>query len=332
MSNEGATQSNQRVVSPLRILIMGAGSIGSSVAGFMGKAGHDVTMVGHQEHMDAVREQGLKITGIWGEHHVAPLKTQTDLAGLRRSDFDLIYVSVKSYDTPTAAKMIEPLVDDDTLVCAFQNGLGNAEALADVLGWEHVIGASVIYGAWLPEPGHVDVTVIAHPTTLGMYVKTPHAARVRAIAEAMDAAKLPTVYSDEIATVLWAKIAYNSALNPLSALLDVPYGVLAETSYAVDTMREVVTELYAVANAMGVPMRPATAPEYMEHLVHTLIPPTAAHYASMREDFRLRRRTEIEALNGAICRFGTQHGVPCPTNALLTRLVHAREYALGVRY
>ncbi|MFP4503054.1 MAG: ketopantoate reductase family protein, partial [Candidatus Hydrogenedentota bacterium] len=62
-----------------------------------------------------------------------------------------------------------------------------------------------------------------------------------------------------------------------------------------------------------------------------LIPPTAAHYASTREDFRQRRRTEIDALNGAIARYGARHDVPTPANALITHLVHAREHALGVR-
>jgi 2-dehydropantoate 2-reductase len=83
---------------------------------------------------------------------------------------------------------------------------------------------------------------------------------------------------------------------------------------------------------MQVRLEPATAPEYMEVLVNKLIPPTAAHYASMREDFRHRRRTEIDALNGAICRYGKQHGIGCPTNTLLTRLVYAREHALGIKY
>ncbi|MDX9973681.1 MAG: ketopantoate reductase C-terminal domain-containing protein, partial [FCB group bacterium] len=85
-----------------------------------------------------------------------------------------------------------------------------------------------------------------------------------------------------------------------------------------------------VADAQKIALDPATAEEYLPHLFDKQIPPPAAHYASMREDLRQRRRTEIDALNGAICRYAAEYGVPCPTNTLLTRLVHAREHALGI--
>lgn len=299
----------------------------------MAKAGHRVTLLGlDSDHIAAIREKGLRIVGIWGEHHVTSLRAQTNLDGLSRGDFDLIIVSVKSYVTTTAVRGILSLVDDDTLVCSYQNGLGNAEKIAEVVGWERTVGARVIYGVWLPAPGCAEITVIANPTALGAYDPGPPAARVREIAAAMDSAGIPTIYSDQIGTLLWGKVAYNCALNPLSGLLDVPYGSLVETEHTLEIMREVIAEMYAVAKAVQVRLEPATAPEYMEILVNKLIPPTAAHYASMREDFRHRRRTEIDALNGAICRYGKQHGIECPTNTLLTRLVYAREHALGIKY
>jgi 2-dehydropantoate 2-reductase len=321
---------SQAVERPYRVLVMGAGAMGSAVGGFLAKAGHAVTLVGRDPHIGALREHGLRITGIWGDHLVTALKAQTDLSGLRRGDFDLILIAVKSYDTATAAASIRRLVDEDTLVCSYQNGLGNAEQIAEVVGWKHTVGARVIYGVRLTEPGCAEITVIANPTALGIYDPETPVGRVRDFAAAMDAAGIPTVYTDEIATLLWGKVAYNCALNPLSALLDVPYGVLAESEHALATMREVITELYAVARAMNVRLDPDMAEAYMDLLVGALIPPTAAHYASMREDFCQRRRTEIDALNGAICRYGRQYNVPCPTNTVLTRLVRAREHALGV--
>ena len=299
----------------------------------MAKAGDQVTLLGLDlDHIAAVREKGLRIVGIWGEHHVTSLRAQTTLDGIRKGDFDLIIVSVKSYDTTTAVRSIEHLVDENTLLCSYQNGLGNAEKIAEIVGWERTFGARVIYGARLTEPGCVEITVIANPTALGAYAPGPAAGRVREIAAAMDAAGIPTVYTDEIATLLWGKVAYNCALNPLSGLLDVPYGVLAETEHTLEIMQGVIVEFYAVAQSVRVRLDPVTVPEYMDLLLNKLIPPTAAHYASMREDFRLKRRTEIDALNGAICRYGKERGVGCPANTFLTRLVRAREYALGIRY
>jgi 2-dehydropantoate 2-reductase len=314
----------------MRILVMGAGALGTVAGGFMAQAGHEVVLVGRAAHMDAIRRNGLRLSGIWGEHHVATLATRTSVDGLEAGAFDLILIAVKSYDTRRAVEQVLPLVDRDTLVCAYQNGLGNAEIIAQSVGWARTVGARAIFGARLPEPGHAEVTVIANPTALGVYRPETPADRVRAIAAAMDAAHLPTVYTDSIAAVLWAKVAYNCALNPLSALLDCPYGALAETEYTRSIIREAIRELYAVAQAMRVPLDPPGSEAYLELFFGKLLPPTAAHYASMREDFLRRRRTEIDAINGAIVRYGQEYNVPCPTNAMLTRLVHAREHTLGI--
>ena len=309
----------------MRILILGAGSVGSVVGGFMAQSGHDVTLVGRKQHLEAIDANGLKISGIWGEHEVQGIKTATDLSGIEGT-FDFILMSVKSYDTREATEAIKPFVGTETLVCSYQNGLGNAETIAEVLGWEHVIDARVIYGVWMPEPGHAEVTVTADATALGGYNDAVPIERVKKIAQAMDEAGIPTHETDSIATFLWNKVAYNCALNPLSALLDVPYGGLLETEDTKSMMREVVGELYAVGAEVGVALDPPTAEGYIERLFTYLIPVTAEHYASMREDFRRKRRTEIDALNGAICRRGEEHGLPCPTNLTLTRLVRAREH------
>lgn len=311
----------------MQILIMGAGAMGSVVGGMMARAGHAVTLIGRAEHMSAVSEHGLHITGIWGDHVVREIEALTSIDQLEGGAFDVIFIAVKSFDTRTAMTAVSPLIVDGTLVCAYQNGLGNSEIIAEFAGWERTVGVRAIYGVLCPEPGTAHVTVIANPTALGVYDAAAPANRVQELAAAMDAAGLPTVYSDAIQTVLWGKVTYNCALNPLSALLDVPYGGLVETEYTRSLLREIVHEVYGVAAALNVPLEPDTPDAYVTHLFDDLIPPTAAHYASMHEDLARGRRTEIDALNGAICRYGEERGIVCPVNSLLTRLIKAREYA-----
>ncbi len=315
----------------MKVLVMGAGAMGTVAGGLLAKAGHHVCLVGRPAHMEAIRRGGLHLSGIWGEHHITGVHTCTEAANASGDPFDLILVTVKSYDTADAMRQVLPLAGENTLVCAYQNGLGNAEIIAEAVGWERTVGCRAIYGTRITEPGHAEVTVIANPTALGVYRPEAPVDRVRAIAEAMNEALLPTVYAEHIDTVLWAKVAYNCALNPLSALLDTPYGTLAETEQTRAIIHEVVEELYAVGDAMSVRLEPATPEAYRKLLFEELIPPTAAHYASMREDFQRRRRTEINALNGAIVQYGAEYNVPCPTNTHLTRLVQAREFALGVQ-
>jgi 2-dehydropantoate 2-reductase len=309
----------------VNILILGAGAMGTAVGGFLALAGHQITFIGRAPHVDALRASGLRISGIWGEHLVKDVNAFISLEEAGVHTYDLIIVAVKSYDTEKAACTLEPCVGPETFICAYQNGLGNAEILAQHFGWNRVLGARVIFGARINEPGQVEITVIAEPTAIGGYEGEDTAEKSRVVARIMDEAGIPTVYTDKIQTILWNKVAYNCALNPLSALLDVPYGHLAEAEYTRKLMGEVIHELYAVGTAMGIPLEPETSEAYKEKFYDKLLPPTAAHYASMREDLKKGRRTEIDALNGCITRFGNERGIPCPANALLTALIHARE-------
>ena len=304
---------------------MGSGAIGSVTGGFLAMAGHKVSLVGRKPHMDAITRDGLQIEGIWGNHLIQNLECVTALSAIEVPPPDWVFLTTKSYDTPAAVQALRPLVGDETLVCSYQNGLGNAEIIAQAFGWERCVGARVIFGVWLPRNGNAEVTVIANPTALGTYDKATPKERVRDMARTLEAAGMPTVYTDLIGAVLWAKVAYNCALNPMSALLDVPYGALAESEDTRSVIQDVIQELYAVAAAMDKPLEPQTPEAYLEHFFQKLIPPTAGHFASMREDFRRKRRTEIDALNGAICKYGMDRGIDTPVNATLTRLVRAYE-------
>lgn len=299
--------------------------MGTVVGGFMGLQGHDITLIGREPHVTALKSKGLRITGIWGEHHTTDFKACASLEEIPKQEFDLIFIAVKSYDTNCAVRLVMPYIGSETFLCSYQNGLGNAETMAKYIGWERVLGARVIFGARITQPGEVEITVIAEPTAIGAYQEGAPTEKALIVAKIMNEAGIPTVYTDRIQTILWSKVAYNCALNPLSALLDVPYGRLVEDEHTRKIMGEVIHELYSVGNAMNIPLGPRTAEDYLERFYGKLVPPTAAHYASMREDLKKMRRTEVDALNGCIARFGRQHNIPCPANALLTALIHARE-------
>lgn len=315
----------------MKILVMGAGAMGSTVGGFMALHGHDVTLVGRQKHIAAILQKGLDIHGIWGQHHVTGMKGCVNIDEINDNRFDLILIAVKSYDTENAAREVKPFVGETTFLCSYQNGLGNAETLSIHYGWEKVLGARVIFGARINQPGEVEITVIAEPTAIGAYQSGHADEKARVFAACMNDSGIPTVYTQNIQTILWSKVAYNCALNPLSALLDVPYGRLAEKECTRKIMEEVIHELYAVGNSMNIRLDPAASEDYIEKFYGKLLPPTAAHYASMREDLKNKRRTEIDALNGCIEKFGAQNGISCPANSLLTALIHAREKENGLR-
>jgi len=313
----------------MRALIAGAGALGSVFGGFLRRAGLDVTLLGRADHLAAVAAQGLIIDGIWGDHRVGGFAVATEAAGLR-GPFDVILISVKSYDTEALARTVAPLLAPGGVAISLQNGIGNVETLEAAIGAERTLGARVIFGAVVPAPGRVRVTVFADPTAIGALESDEHPRRdaaARRWAELIDAAGVPAVYTDRLAALLWAKVFYNAALNPLGALLGVHYGALPEYTPSRALMDDVIDEAFDVARAERVPLPWSTAGEYRREFYGRLVPATYDHRSSMLQDLERGRRTEIDAINGAVWRRGRAHDIKTPVNATLTRLIHAVEAA-----
>jgi 2-dehydropantoate 2-reductase len=307
------------------VLVAGAGALGSVFGGLLALAGTPVTLLGRAAHLYAVREGGLAVDGLFGAHRVGGLACATDVAELD-ARYETILLTVKSWDTRGMIERVAPLLSEQGVVICLQNGLGNLEAVAEVVGPSRVLGGRVIFGAELPAPGRVRVTVIADPVLVGSpdAGDTGSDARARAWAERFAAAGIPSRHTTRLLPELWAKVLYNAALNPLGALLGVPYGRLPEDPDARATMDDVIDEAFAVARACGVALAWGTPMEYRQTFYGRLVPSTADHRSSMLQDLERGRPTEIEAINGYVVRQGAVHGVPTPANALLARLVRAR--------
>ncbi|MFI5364109.1 MAG: ketopantoate reductase family protein [Candidatus Binatia bacterium] len=311
------------------ILVAGAGALGSVFGGFLQRAGHAVTLLGRGAHLDAIAADGLHVEGLWGTHQVTGFQLLTSAAELHGA-FDAILVTVKSYDTRAMATAVAPVLATHGVAISLQNGLGNLEALAEHVGAQRVLGGRVIFGAEITAPGHVRVTVYADQVLLGAYRRDLAAAgQARLWAERFAAAGIPTAYCDDVAAALWGKVLYNAALNPLGALLGVHYGVLSEDANTRAIMDAVIDEAFTVAVAESVALPWPSAAAYRAEFYQRLVPSTFDHRSSMLQDLERGRRTEIDAINGEVWKRGTAHGIVTPVNALLTRLVHAREALAG---
>jgi 2-dehydropantoate 2-reductase len=300
--------------------------LGSVFGGFLRRAGIAVTLLGRAPHVDVIARNGLHIDGIWGSHHVDGFDVATEVRQLD-GPFDLVLLAVKSYDTEEVARAVLPVLAKDGFVLSLQNGLGNVEMLESVAGSQRALGARVIFGAILPALGHARVTVFADPTAIG----TLRAGRDRQAdetaqrwAQSISDAGVPAVYTDRLASLLWAKVFYNAALNPLGALLGVHYGALPENEESRAIMDAVIHEAFAVASAESVELPWRDAAAYRQEFYDRLVPATYDHRSSMLQDLERGRRTEIEAINGQIWRRGAQRGIATPVNETLTRLIRLR--------
>jgi 2-dehydropantoate 2-reductase len=308
----------------MRYLIVGTGALGSVFGGLLQHSGQRVAYIGRGEHFERARVQGLSLDGIWGEFHVGPI-TAAPLPPQAGESYDVILLCVKSFATQEACRQLRGRLAAQGLIVSVQNGLGNLEIIAQDFGAERTIGARVIFGAQVTRPGLVTVTVYAAPVLLGAMAPDRPPGKLARVADDLNRAGIPAEVVDHIVPHLWDKVLYNCALNPLGAILGVPYGALRENPQTRELMRLIIAEVYQVARAQDVGLHHADAAAYFRHFLENLVPPTAAHWPSMWQDLQAGRRTEIEALNGAICRYGRETGVSTPYNEAVSRLIRFME-------
>ena len=313
-------------MSPLKILVAGAGSIGSVFGCLLRKAGHDVTLLGRAGHLRAIAAKGLEIGGLWGVHHAEGLKLATQASELA-GPYDLILIAVKAYDTRRMVEEVGAHLGPGGLAISLQNGLGNIESLAERFGPGRSLGASILVGAKIADPGRATVTVQAAPVIIGPLNSAATGAMEQTgrIAGLFNQALIPCEPTDQILSHLWAKVFYNAPLNPLGALLRVHYGALGERTELKAVMDEIIGEAFAVARGKGVRLLWHTADEYRELFYGKLVPATYNHQSSMLQDLERGRRTEIDAINGNIWGYGNELGIPTPYNETMTRLIRTRE-------
>jgi 2-dehydropantoate 2-reductase len=297
----------------MRILILGAGAVGLSLAARLSSYCEEVQAVCRPRHAEAIARHGFKMNGIWGDGTYR-IHATTEVSG--GHPFDYCIVTSKSLDTREICETNRRHLEGCQLV-SLQNGIGNEEILAEFSPL--VIGGTIITGFEWRGDGQVHVTVEAGPIRLGRFPAGSDEPVQRLVA-LFARAGLPVEESHEIRGNLWAKTLYNCALNPLGAILDVPYGELsAEPSWKLIT--GIIEEAFAVCGKEGVKLPWESAGEYLAYLKDTQLPATAGHHSSMLQDLRNGRKTEIDFINGAVCRLGRLHGIATPVNQTLVELI-----------
>jgi 2-dehydropantoate 2-reductase len=229
----------------------------------------------------------------------------------------LVLFCVKSTDTDEAAAAMSPFLDPDALVANLQNGVDNAERIQARIS-QAVLPACVYAATEMAGPGHLkhhgrgDLVI----GTLGR-ASADALARVKACFEA---AGVPVAISDNVAGELWAKLVANCAYNAVSAISQLPYGVMIQGPGVRELMRDVTQEVSAVAQADGITM----LPDLLDR-VHAIAKAMPTQKSSTAQDLARGKPTEIDHLNGYVVRRGEALGVATPANRVLWALVKLLE-------
>ena len=305
----------------MRILVYGLGAIGITFATFLKENGNIV--YGKTKSKDFPKT--LYVNGIWGEHKATLDNVSDNILDFSDEDIDLIILSVKSYDTENALKDIKRIIKPNTILLLTQNGYGNYELAKEIIGERQTLLGRVIFGAKVIEKGKVNITVNADDVRIGQPDNAIDKDKILKIVDVIKKSKIPASYSPDVYKILWDKILYNCALNPLGAILECSYGELAENKHTQETMNNIIYEIFSVAKANKIKLNWDNPEEYIEYFYSKLIPPTKNHYPSMYYDIKMGKKTEIDALNGAIVGLAKKVGLKAPTNETITNLIKFKE-------
>jgi len=307
------------------VLVYGAGAVGLGLASCLVKSGVEVCLVARANTVAELRKNGLKRTGIFGDFCARPdtFTALESLGEIKDAKFDFILVCTKSFDSAAAAEDLsshKTIFGEEGKIVLCQNGWGNAEELIVHFPKERVYSARVITGFTRREPNEVEITVHADAIHIGSLFGC-EVSCVEQLAGAISCGGIPCVTVSDIGKDLWAKMLYNCALNPLGAILDVPYGALAENPYSRGVMNHITEEVFAVMAAAGFETHWKSAEGFLSVFYEKLVPDTAGHKSSTLQDIAAGKKSEIDALTGAVLNLADKHSVDVPYNRTIYALI-----------
>lgn len=302
----------------MHILILGAGALGSLLGARLSRTEARVSLLTtNRQHVQAIRQSGLVIEELDGREECYSLSAYDHPRSVEGTP-DLVIVVVKTYAIEGAVSSVVECCSSSTLFMTLQNGIGNWERIARLVGREAVLVGTTAQGATLLEPGR-----IRHGGNGPTFMGEPHgppSPRVQVVVDVFQEAGFKAEARVRMEQLIWEKLHANVGINAITALTGIRNGFIAATAVAGDLCRAAVEEAMLVARAKGFEIG-----EDMVERVLAIAQATAVNRSSMGQDVDRRKRTEIDAINGAIVAFGEQAKIPTPVNRTLTQLVKILE-------
>jgi len=287
----------------MRIAIMGSGAMGSLLGGKLSQK-HDVLLIGREGHMNAIRTSGLKIEGVTDMTAHPKVCTSPEA-----SDFvpEVVFITTKAYDTQKAAKQVSNAWPHLPAVVSMQNGIGNADIIAEYLPEAAVLTVLTTHGATFIEPGRI-LHAGEGRTVIGQSAGPEDRGAVEIVRSILQFAGFETEIAHNIEREVWIKAGINASINPITALLRQKNGVILRSDGLKELVRDVTVEVSSTANSCGI----SIDAEELFDMAITTAKKTADNSSSMLQDVLAGRKTEIEQINGEIVRRAAENGVDAP--------------------
>jgi 2-dehydropantoate 2-reductase len=291
----------------MRIAVMGTGGTGGYFGGLLARAGEEVVFIARGAHLEAIRKSGLAVKSVLaGDFNITA--TATDNPG-DIGPVDFVLFCVKAYDNAAAAEQIRPLIGPETVVLSVQNGIDNEQQIGEVIGPDHIVGCVSYVSSTIKSPGVIAQTGGPGTIVFGeMHGGT--SARTEALQSTLQNSGITAELHSDIQSALWQKFIGICGVNGVTALTRLPMGEIVACKETHNLMRGTMQEVEAVARACGANLPEGCVDQSMDFF--SSVEPSVR--GSMYYDLTAGRRLELDVLNGAVVRLGSENGIPTPIN------------------
>jgi 2-dehydropantoate 2-reductase len=286
----------------MRIAIFGVGAVGGYFGGRLSQAGEDVTFIARGKHLKSLQTKGLRLDSIKGDVILPVVQVIDDPA--KAGAVDVVLLGVKTWQVPTAAKAIQPMIGMDTIVLPLQNGVEAATQLSEVLGGGNVCGGLAKIVCSLAGPGYIRHTGMDPCITFGE-LDNRRTERVEKLLQSLKRADINAELAPDITAALWQKFLFVVSWGGVGAVTQAPIGVIRSVPQTRRLLKQSMREIIDVARAYRICLPDGIVSKTLEFM--DTLPPNGT--TSMQRDIAESRPSEIDAWNGAVVRLGGEAGV-----------------------
>ena len=304
----------------MKIAIAGSGALGSGFGAMLYRQGNDVTLIdGWEPQATAVKHEGLHIDINGEDYHLnIPMYQDTEIPS--DLQFDIVFLFTKAMQLERMLTHIQPHIHDTTIMVCTMNGLKHEDRIVNYVDKSRIVRGVTTWTAGLESPGHTHL-MGSGPVEIGSLLPEGQN-NVEVIYNLLEQAKLNPHKSEDLQQSIWKKICVNGTANALCTILECRLSTLNESEYSRKLVYDITKEIVEVATVDDVHLNADEVYHYLIDLNDKVGP----HFPSMYQDLiNNNRRTEIDYINGAVARLGSEHHIDAPINQFVANMVHAKE-------
>jgi 2-dehydropantoate 2-reductase len=302
----------------MHTIIIGVGGVGGYFGGKISNSGQKVTLIARGKHLEAIQKQGLQVKSINGDFVTQPFCATDTIDTVEKAD--IVLICTKSWQVAEAAKLIQPVLKEDTIIIPLQNGADNAEKVCSVLDSKHVLGGLCKIYSKIEAPG-----IISHfghqPEVVFGELDKSKTKRLQKVKEVFDKAGFNNTISKDIEVDIWSKFMFITTVSGLGALTRATIGEMYKSWETHRILEQTATEIYKIGIAKGVSLPDDIVSRSMAFIGKQPYDATA----SMQRDIMEGRPSELDNFNGFIVKQGAKLDISTPANTFIYSCLQVME-------